>query len=224
LEAAELLLADGLVAPWPGTLLELATGGGESTLLAIGSLATSRDGFPVDAFDAGRPVLFGQDDNSVRTWHKATVKKRHQLGIVFWYDVVKDSSPDSCNYTEPQEKLLARSTGCAGAAAALLRAASGGGHNPLVRRLLEAGVNVFEADEMARTALHEAATAGHGDTCTQLLMAGALADVPDATGLTALVVGKKHESVRRVLCPSAFERGAPPTPLAAARWHAKATW
>ena len=80
LEAAELLLADGAEAPWPGTLLALASGGGDCTLSAVGSLAALRAASSAEAYAIGKTVLFGEFKNGKTTWRKGTVKQRSTVG------------------------------------------------------------------------------------------------------------------------------------------------
>ena len=69
-----------------------------------------------------------------------------------------------------------------------LRAAAWGGHEEIVRALLQHGADVNRTDDEGRTALIAAAYMGHSEIVEHLLDYGAEIDHADSDGRTALSV------------------------------------
>lgn len=92
---------------------------------------------------------------------------------------------------------------------ALLRAASAGDCAKVRAALAAPDVDVSQADDCGRNALHWAADVGCADACEALVAAGARVDTRDEGGLTALAyaVTCDHADVAEVLCKA----GADPT-------------
>ena len=69
-----------------------------------------------------------------------------------------------------------------------------GGQTVLVKRFLEAGLDVNARDMQRQTALHQAAQAGHGDVVRLLLAHGANPAFTDVSGSTALALAEKRKA------------------------------
>lgn len=69
-----------------------------------------------------------------------------------------------------------------------LRAAAWGGHEDIVKALLQHGADVNRTDDEGRTALIAAAYMGHSEIVEHLLEFGAKIDHADSDGRTALSV------------------------------------
>ena len=83
-----------------------------------------------------------------------------------------------------------------------LREAASGGHDEVVKRLLDAGADVEARDKYGWTALRGAASGGHDDVVKRLLDAGADVEARDKYGGTALreAASRGHdEVVKRLL-------------------------
>ena len=195
LSAARLLLEEGVMDPWPGTFVLIATGGGPIILAACAAMAVQL--LKVAKREPGVSVLVYEDGEE--RWKRGIIEKvidaspanakgpaegRAKRGddllagplargghspalavTVHHYEV----SVGIDVVVAPPSRVLVPSSG---GISALLREAAGADSVDLVRAFLVLGVGIFEVDMSGTTALHAAAAGGQLQTCKLLIDAG----------------------------------------------------
>jgi ankyrin repeat protein len=203
LEAALLLLLEGVEPPWLSVLVRLACKDRTPSLSAsepsVGERAFATLLEPLvqrHRFAPGASVLVWNSQG----WRHAVVKGATAGGDSFdvllrGFQLVKG--------IHERHVLAPAETGCG----ALLRAAASAGQLALVDLILRLGVSVFEADEHANSALHCAAAAGHVQVCSRLLEARADPEVPNQSMRKARRLAQEHGhmAVLRLFRPSASD-------------------
>ena len=157
--------------PWPGTFVEIATGGGPLVLAACAAMAVAK--LKVAVREPGTAVLIFEEQ-----------EERWMRGVID--EVLELSAPEDSGLKGVSEVRFSVKVGVnsviapasrvhvpsSGGISALLREAAGADKEDLVKALLDLGVGTFEVDPSGTTALHTAAGNGCVDVCRVLLAAG----------------------------------------------------